>query len=129
LRADGAADNLGGVRALALKLGVPFTGRYLYPCSDAAPQAERMASLREHGIELAPVVFYENRETPVCELPRLPFDRVLFTSTSTVQAYFRRYPLELERARTWLAVGPSTLKALQDVNLDGESLREGIVPA
>jgi len=129
LRADGAADNLGGVRALARKLGVPFTGRYLYPCSDAAPQAERMASLREHGIELAPVVFYENRETPVCELPRLPFDRVLFTSTSTVQAYFRRYPLELERARTWLAVGPSTLKALQDVNLDGESLREGIVPA
>jgi hypothetical protein len=42
----------------------------------------------------------------VCELPRLPFDRVLFTSTTTVQAYFRRYPLELEQARTWLAVGP-----------------------
>lgn len=128
LRADGSADNLGGVRALARKLGPPFTGRYLYPCSDASPQADRIAGLREHGIELAPVVFYENRETAPRDLPRLPFDRVLFTSTTTVQAYFRRYPLERERKRTWLAVGPSTLKALEDLHVEAESLREGIVP-
>ncbi len=128
LRADGAADNLGGVRALALKLGQTFAGRYLYPSSDASPHAERVDSLREHGIELAPVVFYENRETAPHELPRLAFDRVLFTSTTTVQAYFRRYPLERERKRTWLAVGPSTLKALQELGLEADSLREGMVP-
>lgn len=128
LRADGAADNLGGVRALALKLGNPFTGRYLYPSSDASPHAERVDALRAHGIELAPVVFYENRETAPRELPRLPFDRVLFTSTTTVQTYFRRYPLERERKRTWLAVGPSTLKALQELGLEADSLREGLVP-
>jgi uroporphyrinogen-III synthase len=73
-------------------------------------------------------VFYENRETAPRELPRLPFDRVLFTSTTTVQTYFRRYPLERERKRTWLAVGPSTLKALQELGLEADSLREGLVP-
>ncbi len=128
LRADGAADNLGGVRALALHLGGAFTGRYLYPCSDASPQAERIAGLREHGIELVPSVYYGNKETMVRDLPRLSFDRVLFTSTSTVRAYFKRYPHEREHARIWMAVGPSTLKALRELGLDAESLREGIVP-
>ncbi len=129
LRADGAADNLGGVRALARKLGQTFAGRYMYPSSDASPHAERVDSLRGHGIELAPVVLYENRETAPRELPRLAFDRVLFTSTTTVQSYFRRYPLERERKRTWLAVGPSTLKALQELGLEADSLREGLVPS
>lgn len=127
LRADGAADNLGGVRALAGKISASLAGRYLYPCSDASPQAERVAGLRQHGIELAPVVFYENRETPVRDLPRLPFDRVLFTSSTTVRAYFRRYPGELTTKRTWLAVGPSTLIALQQAGVNGETLPEGIV--
>ena len=129
LRADGAADNLGGVRALALKLGPPFRGRYLYPCSDASPQAERIAGLREHGLALAPAVFYRNHETMKQDLPRLAFDRVLFTSTSAVQAYFRRYPQERTQARSWLAVGPSTLRALHDLGLDAESIREGRLPA
>lgn len=128
LRADGAADNLGGVRALALKLGQSFSGRYLYPCSDASPQADRIAGLREHGITLAPLVFYRNVETAPRDLPRLPFDRVLFTSTTTVQSYFRRYPLERDRQRTWLAVGPSTLKALEELGLEAESIREGKLP-
>ncbi len=129
LRADGAADNLGGVRALSRQLGPDFRGRYLYPCSDASPQAERIAGLRAHGLELVPTVFYENRETAAQPLPRLPFDRVLFTSTSTVHAYFGRYPGERERRRTWLAVGPSTLKALQDLGLEADSLPEGRLPA
>lgn len=122
LRADGAADNLGGVQALAGRLTPDLAGRYLYPCSDASPQQERTASLRAHGIELAPVVFYANREVPFAELPRLPFDRVLFTSTSTVTAYFRRYPDELRAERAWLAVGPSTLKALHHLGLEATSL-------
>lgn len=123
LRADGAADNLGGVRSLAAKLAPGFDGRYLYPCSDAAPQQERAAGLRAHGIELAPAVFYMNREVAYRDLPRLPFDRVLFTSTSTVNAYFRNHPGERKAKRRWLAVGPSTLKALQDAGLDAEAIR------
>lgn len=122
LRADGAADNLGGVQSLAGRLTPEFIGRFLYPCSDASPQADRIASLRAHGIELVPSVFYENREMPPRDLPRLPFNRVLFTSTSTVHAYFRHHPGERSATRTWLAVGPSTLKALQELNLQAETL-------
>lgn len=122
LRADGAADNLGGVQSLAGRLTPDFAGRYLYPCSDASPQQERIAGLRHHGIDLVPSVFYFNREMPPRELPRLPFNRVLFTSTSTVQAYFRHYPQERTASRAWLAVGPSTLKALQELGLDAEIL-------
>jgi uroporphyrinogen III methyltransferase/synthase len=122
LRADGAADNFGGVQALAKKLKGDFAGRYLYPCSDAAPLHERAESLKEHGIELVPSCFYMNRETPYAELPRRAFHRVLFTSTTTVRAYFKNYPHELKAARTWLAVGPSTLRALQQLGLQGETL-------
>jgi uroporphyrinogen III methyltransferase/synthase len=123
VRADGAADNLGGVQALAGRLTPEFTGRFLYPCSDASPQPDRITSLRAHGIELVPSVFYQNREAPPRDLPRLPFNRVLFTSTSTVHAYFRHYPQERTAARAWLAVGPSTLKALQEMNLEAEILQ------
>jgi siroheme synthase/uroporphyrinogen-III synthase len=122
LRADGAADNLGGVHALAKKLSKDFSGKYLYPCSDASPTGERAAVLREHGIEVAPATFYLNREIPHTDLPRLRFDRVLFTSTSTVKAYFSRYVDERKAGRTWLAVGPSTLRALRDLGLDGETI-------
>lgn len=123
LRADGAADNLGGVRRLVEQITPDFAGRYLYPCSDAAPQQERAEALREHGIELAPRVFYRNRRLPPRPLPRLPFGRVLFTSTTTVQAYFEAHREELTADRTWLAVGPSTLKALRDMNLRADAIR------
>ncbi|HMP77143.1 MAG TPA: hydroxymethylbilane synthase [Kiritimatiellia bacterium] len=122
LRADGAADSLGGVRRLVERISGAFAGRYLYPCSDAAPQQERIDALRAHGIELAPRIFYRNTRLPPRPLPRLPFSRVLFTSTTTVQAYFDAHPGEKTAPRTWLAVGPSTLKALQTLGLDAEVL-------
>jgi uroporphyrinogen-III synthase len=59
---------------------------------------------------------------PYRDLPRLPFERVLFTSTSTVKAYFENYPDERSARRAWLAVGPSTLAALEQLGLDGELL-------
>ena len=64
-----------------------------------------------------PSVHYTNRETMRRELPSSPFDRVLFTSPSTVRAYFRCYPEERAGCRLWLAIGPSTLSALHDLNL------------
>mgnify|MGYP001420667877 CR=1 FL=1 len=123
LRADGAADNLGGVRTLVEKITPAFAGRYLYPCSDAAPQPERVDALRAHRIDLVPRIFYRNVRLPARPLPRLPFTRVLFTSTTTVRAYFDAHPEERRANRTWLAVGPSTLKALQDLGLNAEAIR------
>ena len=122
LRADGAADDLGGVQSLGEKIGSDFTGRYLYPCSDHSPQQQRIAALKTHGIELALKVFYRNEPVPPRPLPRLPFTRVLFTSTSTVDRYFHDHPEELNAARTWIAVGPSTLRALDARGLDAEEL-------
>ena len=122
LRADGAADTYGGVHALAKKLKKDFTGKFLYPCSDASPTGQRVADLKAHGIELIPSNFYMNREMPYADLPRLPFARVLFTSTSTVNAYFAAYPDELKAGRTWIAVGPSTLKALESRGLSAECI-------
>ena len=120
LRADGAADNLHGVRQLREQLPAGFAGRYLYPCSDAAPQQERADALRGNGIELAPAVCYDNITCAAAALPRQPFGRVLFTSSSTVRAYFAAYPGEREAQRAWLAVGPSTARALEELNLEAE---------
>jgi uroporphyrinogen III methyltransferase/synthase len=117
LRADGAADTLGGARRLTERLSTDFAGRYLYPCSDAAPLPQREEVLRARGIELDARVFYRNVRAPAQPLPRLPFSRVLFTSTTTVRAYFELYPEERHADREWLAVGPSTLRALQDLGL------------
>jgi uroporphyrinogen III methyltransferase/synthase len=122
LRADGAADTLGGVRRLTERLAASFAGRYLYPCSDAAPLQQREEALRAHGIELAPRVFYRNIRTPAQPLPRLPFSRVLFTSTTTVRAYFEQYPEERRADREWLAVGPSTLRALEELGLRASTI-------
>lgn len=122
LRADGAADSLGGVHALAKKLTKDFSGTYLYPCSDASPTGERAAALKGHGIDVVPSTFYLNREMPREDLPRLAFNRVLFTSSSTVKVYFKNYPDELKAGRTWLAVGPSTLKSLVELGLEAETL-------
>jgi uroporphyrinogen-III synthase len=120
IRADGAADDLGGVQSLSKKLTGGFTGRFLYPCSDLSPQQTRIASLASHGIELVPVNFYRNEPVATRPLPRLMFTRVLFTSSSTVDRYFRDYPAELRASRTWLAVGPSTLRSLEALGLDAD---------
>lgn len=120
LRADCAADDLAGVQSLAGKLTTDFKGRFMYPCSDQSPQATRIEALRAHGIELVPSVFYRNEPTPHRPLPRVPYTRVLFTSTSTVNRYFADFPAELHAKRDWLAVGPSTLKALESRGLEAD---------
>jgi len=120
IRADGAANDLGGVQSLSRELTVDCRGRFLYPCSDLSPQGDRVAALKAHGIELVPSVFYRNEPLPARPLPRLPFSRVLFTSSSTVERYFKEYPGELKAARTWLAVGPSTLRTLEKLGLEAD---------
>lgn len=122
LRTDLACETLHGVRELVERLPPELRGRYLYPCSDAAPREERRAFLRGHGIELAPHIFYRNREMPFRDLPRRPFARVLFTSSSTVRAYFGRYPEEHRADRTWIAVGPSTRRTLEKFGLRADTL-------
>jgi uroporphyrinogen-III synthase len=122
LWADLAAASLGGVRDLVTTLTDEYRGRYLYPCSDAAPQSERAGFLAPYGVELVPRVFYMNRAMPFRELPRTPFSRVLFTSSSTVKLYFENYADELKAGRTWVAVGPSTLKTLEELGLKAEML-------
>jgi uroporphyrinogen III methyltransferase/synthase len=123
LVADLAADSLGGVRDLVQKLTDAYRGRYLYPCSDASPAEQRTAAMRPHGIELEPVVFYRNRPMPFRNLPNTPFDRVLFTSSSTAREYFTHYPDETKATRTWVAVGPSTLEYLESMGLQAELLQ------
>ncbi|MGA1194666.1 MAG: uroporphyrinogen-III synthase, partial [Kiritimatiellia bacterium] len=87
----------------------------------SAPQAST-EKMRDIGIELRPVDFYRNQPTAPQPLPRLAFDRVLFTSSSTAEAYFDRYPEEMTAARQWIAVGPSTLKTLQQKGLTAKLL-------
>lgn len=122
LKADAAPNNFGGATALAGELGDAYTGRYLYPCSSAAPVETRIAAMQAAGIELVPQVFYDNESIQQERLPRLPFPRVLFTSGSTVRAYFEQFPEEREAGRRWIAVGTSTLKVLEELGLPGEVL-------
>lgn len=122
LRADAAPNNFGGAAALAAELGPAFQGRYLYPCSSAAPTEKRIAAMAEAGIELVPSVFYRNESVTHQRLPRLPFPRVLFTSGSTVRAYFDQFPEERQSQRRWIAVGTSTLRVLNELGLPGETL-------
>lgn len=117
LRADAAAANFGGIEALVSHLDPEARGAYLYPCSNESPKAARIARMKDFGIELIASDFYRNQPTEPRPLPRLEFRRVLFTSSSTVEAYFARYPEEANAPRTWIAVGPSTLKTLQAKNL------------
>lgn len=119
LKADVAAPNLGGVEALLLELGPEHRGHYLYPCSDKAPAEKRKARMREVGLMLTPARFYRNRTIPYSILPSTLFDRVIFTSSSTVEAYFDLYPQEQEAERAWIAAGPSTLITLQNKPLHG----------
>lgn len=122
-RADAVAPGYGGLSGL-LAGGACPPGRCFYPCSDAAPLAERAAQLRTAGIEPVPWVFYRTRARTPGSLPSHPFDRVLFASLSGVDAYFTAYPDERAAARTWLAVGASTLAALQKWGLRGECIHE-----
>ena len=122
LRADAAPDNFGGAAALAAELGPEFQGRYLYPCSSAAPTEKRVAAMAGADIELLPQVFYNNESVSHEALPRLPFPRVLFTSGSTVRSYFNQFPDERTAARRWIAVGTSTLKVMDELGVSGEIL-------
>ena len=122
LRADRVADGFGGIASLAGKMEAEDRGVYGYPCSDASPSARRVAALAEIGVDLRPTVFYHNELQRPAALPLRPFSRVLFTSGSTVQAYFDSFPEEKTAGRTWLAVGTSTLKTLGELGLQGELL-------
>jgi len=126
LRADLAAESLGGMQALADKILPEFRGTFLYPCSDAAPVEKRAALLKDVGVTLDPCVFYRNERVGGKPLPRLQFERVLFTSASTVLTYFENYPEEAGSSRTWLAVGPSTLRAIEATGLHGELLETNV---
>lgn len=122
IRADASVDHYGGLRSLFDEWQGHRDGMYLYPCSSVSPQEERLATLAEAGIQAQPEVFYENHPTEHQPLPATPFGRVLFTSGSTVHAYFDRYPDEVQAQRDWLAVGPSTAKALCRFGLDADEL-------
>jgi len=123
LRADAAVDSFGGVQALAKEIGNSISGRFLYPCSDVSPTQDRSLALAKHGIDLCPACFYENRAIQPDEPLPGNFQRVLFTSSSTVKAYFDLYPEEYGRRREWLAVGPSTLKSLHERGLAADMLQ------
>ena len=111
LKPDAFPPNFGGVRALVEEGSVP-AGTYGYPTSNLSPVEKRQAVVGQAGITLDAWICYEN--TPVSHeaLPLLPFDRVLFTSTSTANAYFDAFPEELQADREWSCLGSSTLEAL-----------------
>lgn len=122
IRADAAVDHYGGLRSLVDDWAGETGGRYVYPCSSVAPRPERLATLAEIGIEAVAEVFYDNQPPAYRPLPGTDFGRVLFTSGSTVKAYFDQYPEESQAQRDWLAVGPSTAKALRQRGLDPQEL-------
>jgi len=124
LRADAAPKGFGGVAALAREMGEAARGRWFYPCSDLAPTADRAAALAHTGAELRPAQFYTTVESASSELPGLPFSRVLFTSGSTARSYFKNHPEEFTTARSWIAVGHSTLAVLDELGVNGELLHD-----
>jgi uroporphyrinogen III methyltransferase/synthase len=122
INADGAPEGFGGAAALAQNANVK-PGRYGYPTSDQSPVEDRQKALVSKGIRLDPVVFYINQPTNPEKLPRQSYHRVLFTSGSTVRAYFDRFPDEKTKPREWIAVGTSTRKAIEQLGLKGKILR------
>jgi len=123
-QAAAAPAGFDGVASLLETLDNSYAGRYLYPCSSAAPASLRVEEALKRGLELLPRIFYENRTRSPGPLPREPFHRVLFTSPSAVEAYFFNYPDEIHHAREWLAVGPSTQEALRVKGLQGVTIDE-----
>ncbi len=122
LHADAFVDGYGGLQALTAQLHDDWRGTYLYPCSSVAPLDRRRETLQQAGLKVIAETFYDNQPAPFRPLPDRPFDRVLFTSTSTVRAYFDNYPEEVKKQRVWLSVGPSTTRALQELNLNVEEI-------
>lgn len=122
LHADASVNHYGGVQTLAAQAGTSYAGKYLYPCSDLSPTDQRQTALADTGIELIPLPTYQNHRIPYEMYPGLPIRRVLFTSGSTVDAYFDLYPNEINAERVWLAVGPSTRKALESRGLQARTL-------
>lgn len=120
LHADAVVHDFGGIASLAPRAAEIARGRCLYPCSSASPATDRIRTLAAHGIELVPAVFYDTVEACPGPLPDGPFGRVFFTSPSTVRSYFGHYPAERTARRRWLAIGSSTLAALQAEGLNGE---------
>jgi uroporphyrinogen III methyltransferase/synthase len=118
LRADAVPEGFGGAAALA-ELPDLKPGGYGYLTSDQSPVNKRQAALNPIGIQLDAHVFYHNRPTRPARLPTQAFERVIFTSSSTVHAYFEAFPEEKTRDREWLAVGTSTLGTLSELNLKG----------
>ncbi len=118
LHADAVVPDFSGIASLAPRAAAVARGRCFYPCSSASPSDDRVRTLAAHGIDLVPAIFYETTEACPGPLPDGPFGRVFFTSPSTVRSYFRHYPAERTAARRWLAIGPSTLAALQAERLD-----------
>ena len=124
LQADAAPDDFGGVIALAALDEGKHPGTFGYPCSNLAPTRKRQAAVADSGIILDPVVLYDNVPLAHTQLPNLPFSRVLFTSSSTVQNYFDSFPEERDADREWLAVGTSTLQTLRENGLTAFLLGE-----
>lgn len=124
LHADAVVHDFSGIATLAPLAASVARGRCFYPCSSASPTDDRIRTVAAHGIELVPAVFYETTEVCPGPLPDGPFGSVFFTSPSTVRSYFRQYPAERTAARRWLAIGPSTLAALQAEGLKGADADE-----
>lgn len=117
LSPDACIDHYGGIESLRDTLKGTVSGRILYPCSSASPVEKRVERLADIGIELIPLPFYRNRSVDYQEYPNLPIQRVLFTSSSCVKAYFDSFPEEVKADRDWLAVGPSTYNTLKELGL------------
>lgn len=118
LRADAAPKDFGGAAALAELPGLE-PGVYGYPTSDQSPVERRQQAFEGTGVDLDPLVLYHNRPVRHPALPSQPFDRVLFTAASAVRAYFDTFPDEKTADRDWLAVGTSTLAALDKAGVPG----------
>jgi len=123
LAPDACAAGFGGLDDLLARMDPSLAGTWFYPCSSAAPLVTRLAALAGSGVTPVPAVFYENQPVERGPLPE-PFDRVLFTSPSTVKAYFDHYPREQQAQREWLAVGGSTWSALQERGMKGRRIDE-----
>jgi uroporphyrinogen-III synthase len=112
LKPDTFPPDFGGVRSLVKQGNIP-KGVYGYPTSDRSPVEQRQMAVAGAGVTLDAWVCYRNTPVAHATLPHLPFHRVLFTSTSTVEAYFTAFPEELQQGREWACLGNSTLEALQ----------------
>lgn len=117
---EAVAHDFGGIASLLRALPAGCEGRCFYPASERSPVEERRRAMAEHGITLCPAVFYYTHDHYPGPLPARPFAGVIFTSPSTVEAWLRYYPNERTIVRRRLAIGPATLRALQNAGLDGE---------